>query len=348
MPDRPRRLVLLVALAVLAAGVVVGYVVWPRATTFEQALARLPADTLRVSWTHWAGLRDELDAEGVSGEAGQEFLAEATERDLVQSSLAASSEMLAEGLGLNPMATEWELLGQGRDGMVLLIGLGDLDVGALAERFAELGYQEPDEDALAGAVWIGGPNVVSDITGLATYELQHVAFLEEEGLLVASESADFLAGAVPAATGEQEGLEPSPLTDPVSTPLAAIGLLEDYACEALSMARAGEDAQALADTLVEEAGGVTAVTGYLVALGRDRAIDIVFDFEDADRAEKNQAARAALARAEDPAQFLAYPELFTLKEVTRDDTVLVLSGQTEAGLAPLTNLSTGPVLLASC
>lgn len=349
---RPRRRTgLLVGLALLVVAVVagVGYAVWPRATGLERAAGLLPPDTLRVTWTNWAGLREELGAESVDGEAGERFYDAVADRDLSTSSLASSTDLLVQGLGLNPMASDWEMLGQSRDGMVLVMQLAEgTDVEALADRFGRLGFDEPGSDELSGAVWRGGPDVISDVPGLATYELQNVAFLADERLLVASEDADHLESVVPVVRGDEDGLDASAVLEHVDTPLTAVALLEDYACEALSMSSADPEAQAQAEALVEEAGGVTAMTGYLVALGEGERLTIVLDFEDEARAEDNAVAREALAGAEDPAQFVAYPEVFTLSEVSQEGTSVVMTGTAHPEFAPLSNLTEGPVLLATC
>jgi len=345
-----RRLALLVALVVLVAGLLVGaYAVWSRGSEFQRAVGLLPPETLRVSWTHWAGLREELGVTDVSGEAGAAFRQEVADRDLAASSLGGSTELLVEGLGLNPLASRWELLGQGPSGMVMVLALDeDTDVEALAGRFGDLGFDEPDEDPLSGGVWRGGPDVITNVPGLATFELQNAAFLADEHLLVGSDDADYLDSALASVTGEEDGLAADDLTGRVPTPLAALGLLEDRACEELSLSSAADDAQALGERLVEEVGGVTPLAGYLVSLEPDEQISLVFGYEDEGRAERDLDARAALAEAEDPAQFVAYPELFTLTDAEQEGATVVLRGTTQPDLAPLSHLSEGPVLLASC
>jgi hypothetical protein len=286
----------------------------------------------------------------VSGAESEDVLLEAADRDLSVSSLASSAVLLEENLGFNPVATDWELLGQGRDGQLLVVQLAEgTDVGEVGERFAELGFDEPGDDALSGAVWRGGPDVVSNVPGLATYELQNVAFLEDERLLVASDSADFLESqGVPAVTGEEDGLDAGALTGQVAEPLAAVGHLDDYACEALSMASAAPDVQQVAEELVEEAGGVTAMTGYLVALEAGERLSVAFAFEDDARAEQNARSREALAGADDPAQFVAYPDLFSVSDVEQDGSTVLLTAEAVPDSAPLSNLTQGPVLLAAC
>jgi hypothetical protein len=140
----------------------------------------------------------------------------------------------------------------------------------------------------------------------------------------------------------------SDLAGPAGDPLAAVALADDLACDSLSMSQADSDAQTTAQQLVERAGGVSPLKGYLVALGADRSLTVVFDFENDDQAEKNARSREALAGAEDPGQLLSYDELFAVDDVEQDGHRVVLTGTTVADSAPLSNLSAGPVLLASC
>src|SRR5690606_1000666 len=104
------------------------------------------------------------------------FLATVQDRDLSVSSLAGSAEAIDEALGFDPTRAEWELLGQAREGMVMILKITE-DLDEIAESFASAGYARPADDALEGAVWSGGPDAVAGL-GLANGELQNVAFIE--------------------------------------------------------------------------------------------------------------------------------------------------------------------------
>ena len=350
-PRVTRRVALLTALLVLVVGVaaVVGYAVWPRGSEFQQAAGLLPDKTLRVTWTDWAGLRDQTDVKDPAGAGAEEFLAEVSDQDYSVSSLASAAQPLKKTLGFSPVESEWEILGQSRAGMVMILKLGeDADFDAIADKYSAAGFTRPDDDALSGGVWKGGPDVVAGLEGLESPELQHVAFLEDEGLLLSSDSAGYLGSAVPFAKGDKDGLDLSDLAEPAGDPLAAIAFGGDLACDSLSMNQADSDAQTTAEQLVERAGGVSPLTGYLVALGADRSLTVVFDFENDDQAKENARSREALAGAEDPGQLLSYDELFDLDDVQQDGHRVVLTGTTVVDSSPLSNLSSGPVLLASC
>lgn len=351
MTFRPTRRAAAVATAValvLGLVAVVGYVLWPRAGTFEKAISMLPQDTLRVTYTDWAGLRAELDAGDVDepGPDAREFLAAALDRELTVSSLASSSDLLQRELGFSPLAAEWEVLGQSREGMVVILRL-EQDLGAVADKLEAAGWSPPGEDRMAGGVWEGGSEEVAR-TGLSTYELSHVAFDEERGLLIASDAVAELEKAVPVAQGDEDGLDAGWVADAAEEPLAATVFLEDYACEALSLSSADEAAQAVAADLVDQAGGVSPVGGYLVAAGRDRSLTLAWRYGDEGRAERDAESRSRLAGAEDPGQYLSYPEVFTVDEVRTDGGLVVLDATLVESASPMSALAEGPVLLASC
>ena len=203
MPRRPAP-----ALAALVAGLVLvvvgGLVAWWLAgsgTAFEEAVALAPEGTERVSWTDWTAVRRELGADldaGSTGEDVQAFLDEAFDRDLSSSSaLVSSAPVLQDELGVSPATLEWELLAQSDAGAVEVLRLGpEVDTDELADRLERLGWQRPEED---DGVWPGGPDVLAGVGAQLTPELQHVALLADEGLLVSSDQEAYLRSWVPGA-----------------------------------------------------------------------------------------------------------------------------------------------------
>lgn len=334
----------------LVVAAIVAYVVWPRGSELERAAARLPDGTVRLAWTDWGAVRDELDAGDLSDPAAaEEFLLAAGDADLSAASATAGDGLvMAEELGFAPQTSTWELLGQSPEGMVLVFDVGeDVDLGEVAERFAGFGYPRPDSDELDGGVWEGGPDVLTNIPGLGNPALANVAFLEEEHLLVASDNAAYLEAALPSIE-DGDGLDLEDLAADVDEPLSAVGLLGDTACDALSMEDADPAAQALADAAIEDAGGVSRLSGYLVAQEDEDEMVVVLGFEDEDQAERNEEPRRVLATSEDPGQMVAYPELFSVEDSRVEGDRVVLDLATVPGSFPLSNLTSGPVLLASC
>lgn len=331
-----RRVALGTALAVLLGALAwVGYAVWLRPTEFARASSLLPASTLRVTWTDWAGLRDEL---------GSLSTQELIDRDLTTSSLLSSAAEIKQGLGFSPLDAQWELMGQGRDGLALVLKFDDVE--KVADGLEEAGYSRPDSDDLDGASWRGSTDLLNGM-GLTTFELTNVAFLADEGLMIASDRAPYLADAVKTAKGDEDGLDLDGLA-PDGDPLALTAFVDDYACEALSMTQADDDAQTVAASLISEAGGVSPLKGYLVAMEPDGVMSIVLAFEDEDQAERNLDPRRALAGAEDPGQGIAYPDSFRLTDAVASGHHVVITAKATKDGYPLTNLTTGPVLLASC
>lgn len=348
---RPSRR-LLIGFVLLAAVVaaVTAYVVWPRGSELDRAAMMLPDDTQRVAWTDWSAVRQELGTGPHDDDRFAAFLEEADRRDLgAASALARSADAMEAQLGINPLASDWEILGQGPEGMVLVLKVDeDTDLGDVSERYREAGFAEPKDEPLDGGVWEGGPDVLALLDRLGEPVLQHVAFLEEERLLVTSDDATYLERAMPTVR-DADGLDLSRLGEQVEDPMAAVGFVGDRACEELSMATADDGAQAVAERLVEEAGGVAPLTGYLVALQPDARMTVVLGFEDEGRADRNAEARHELATAEDPGQGVAYPEMFQVAESEADGDVVVLRlDEVAVESFPLTNLTQGPVLLAAC
>lgn len=337
-----RGLVVRVAALVLLAALLLAYAVWPRPSTIERAVGLLPEEAQRVLWTDWAALRQELSCRNLAACAD-----EAADRDLsTPSSLLASAEALQRQFDWGPMTVDWETLGQSTRGQLLVVGsLGEQRLETIAKAYEERGFTAPSKRRLDGGVWTGGADLLARI-GISETLFSHVAFLVDEGVLLSSDDPDYLADAVAGApTGEGPDL---PSIDSVDDAIAAVGLAGDRACEELGFATADSGAQAEAEQLVEAAGGVSPLDGYLVALGPDDAWTAVLDFEDERRAERDLLPRQRLATGTDPGQAGTYPELFTLGSAGTDGSSVVLHGEARASAYALTLTTQGPVLLASC
>ncbi len=191
------------ALAALVAGVVVVLVVavvlwWPGGdeSRLERAVHLAPADTERLSWTDWSAVRREVGADlgdSPDGAAVAAFLDGAFASDLTSTSaLVGSSGTLQDAFGFSPGTLDWELFAQSPDGAVDILGMGDEDgVDALADRLRDLGFEEPDDD---DGVWGGGQDLLPRIGPDLTPELQYVALLADEGVVLTSDQAPYLGG----------------------------------------------------------------------------------------------------------------------------------------------------------
>lgn len=345
-----RLLVALVAASVVAVAAVVVLRLLGPGTELARALAMAPAATTRASWTDWAAVRRELDADvgpASSAEEVDDFLAEAFEDDLSSmSALVTSGAVMQETLGFSPASISWELLAQSSDGAVEIIALGEeVDTDAVTARLREGGWREPDED---DGVWVGGPDVLTGTGAGLTPELQHVALLGDD-LLLASDQVPYLERALESARGDADGAHLlAELTETLDRPLAAAAYTGSYACEHLAMAQADGDAQAEAEQLVEGAGGVHPLSGFTMGVLPGGDVRAVLQVEDADDAPGDAEARAELASGPAPGQGGDFSARFTVESAASQGRAVVLDLRPVDGSYVLSDLTSGPVLFATC
>lgn len=350
-----RRGVVVVASAVgvvaLVAALLAGVRWWQERdrTPIEQATAYAPADAERLTWTDWAGIRERLDADVDAASSGgevEDFLDDAFERDLSSgSALVGSAPVLQRHFGFSPATLEWELFSQSSAGAVVVLRVPDADLDDVAADLAELGYAEPaDEDG----VWEGGPDLLPEIGAGLTPELQYVALVADEQLVLTSDRADYLEEVI---AGLGEGSLPEPVTDAVEasgSPLSAVVYDGDHACSALAMSRADREDQEAAERLVAEAGGVDPVAAYAMSAQPDGEVRVALAFAGSEQARANADARAALASGPAPGQGGAFTDRFAVESATADGDVVTLELTPVEGAYVLSDLSSGPVLFATC
>lgn len=339
---RRRRAVLLGAV-VLAVVAVVALVVAPRlaeddGTRLQQAVAIAPNDAQRLSWTDWAGVRDELGTENLDQLLDEGFSADLTST----SALVSSAEVLQQRYGFSPQSLDWELFAQGTDAAVVLMGLAEGSADGVADRLTDLGYTEPDEDG----VWLGSNNLLAGIGGV-TPELTYLALDEEQDLLLGSDTE---AGVRMALEQQEDDREPfvAEVTEALGSPLSAAVYTGDQACNALAMAAADDTDRTTADGLIADAGGVDPLTGFAIGERRGGAVRVTMSFETEAQARDNADSRAALASGPAPGQGGDFGDRFALGDVTAEGTVLTMELEPEEGTYVLSDLSSGPVLFATC
>ncbi len=348
----PRRPALVLAAVVLL--VVGGLVVWrlgSSATAFEEAVATAPEGTERATWTDWSAVRRELGVDldaGASSQEVQALLDDAFTQDLASASaLNTSAVVLHEELGVSPATLRWELFAQSADGAVEVLAVTeDVDLDDVRDRLQALGWKPPDS---GGGVWVGGADVLAGVGPGLTPELQHVAVLDEEGLLLTSDTAGYLERAVEAARGEAErvaGLDD--VTVALGDPVTAVVYTGPHACEKLAMAQADADAQAQADQLVDAAGGVHPLTAFAMGSFPGGDVRVALEVEDADDAGAEADARGKLASGPAPGQGGDFSERFEVVRAAADGRVVTLDLEPRDGEYVLSDLSSGPVLFATC
>jgi len=348
-----RRLLMGAVVLAVGAAVALGVLWWRDSSRSEldRAVDLLPADTQRVSWTDWAGVRAEL---GVSldqdsdGDRIRAFMDQAFERDLSSAStLSESAVALHQKYGFSPATADWELYGQSPEGAVMALRMPDgADFGGIEGRLEGLGYVRPSEPT---AVWNGGVDLLPSIDPSLTPELQYVALLEDQHLVLSSDTSAYLARAVEVASGDADGLTGlGHLTGQVEEPLAAVAFVDDRACVDLAMSQADDEDQALAQHLIEDAGGVNPFHGLLVAALPDRWLEVVMGFENDGQAADNAESRATLASGVAPGKGGDFTERFTVTSAASDGDRVVLHLRAEPGQYVLSELTSGPVLFETC
>ncbi|HYH33536.1 MAG TPA: hypothetical protein VD814_00145 [Nocardioides sp.] len=349
-----RNRMLVAGAAVLAVTLVAAGLLWWRSaqtTELERAVGLAPAESARLTWTHWSEVRRTLGADDLSASSSVAaltgFLTDAYDADLSpMSSLLASAETMHREYGFSPATLEWELLSQSSEGAVVLMKLPeDTDFGTVGDRLASLGYERPGDET---GVWRGGIDLLPSI-GTLTPELQYLALDEEQGLVVASDRSGFLESALRTVRGDEEGAtRTQDVVEAVGSPLAAAIYGGDHACAALAMGNAGPADQDQARELVTAAGEVSPLTGFAMAVGRDRDVRVAMSFESDDQARTNADSRAALASGPAPGQGGDFGDRFRLGEVTATGPVVTMELHPVRGSSVLSDLSSGPLLFATC
>jgi len=333
-----------VALVLVAVGAFVGVRSWQdtHTTDLQQAVAFAPADAQRLSWTDWAGVRAEVGTDDLQGLLDAGFDADLTSA----SALVSSAPLLQARFGFSPANAEWELFSQSESGAVVIVRTpDDADFDEIADTLEETGFTRPDE---AGGVWTGGADLLPDVGSDLTPELQYVALDADDHLVLTSDVSGYLAETV---EGLGEGDLPAPMGDVLAAsgePLTASVYDGAYTCSALAMSQADAGDQELADRLIAEAGEVNPVADFAMSVQPDRGVRVVLAFGNADQARTNADSRAVLAEGPAPGQGGTFSDRFTVDSVTADGDLVTLELEPKDGSFVLSDLTSGPVLFATC
>lgn len=357
-PDRRRRLTnwagIGLVTVLLAVAAVAGYRAYQDAnrTELERALAWTPTSSERFAWTDWAAVRDELDTKVDADSTGLEvtdFLNEGYDADLTSTTaMAESVEVLQDQFGISPATVSWELLSQSPEGSVLSLGVPhEFSFDDFEDSLDSLGYDEPDQDT---GVWVGGDELVAQIAqgGSISPQYSHWAVDRDRHLVLASDDQAFLATAVKAVENEAGGTSVAEVATAAGDAVSAVLLDADQACRSLAMSQADEVDQQTAADLLTDAGKVNPLTAFALATQPDGDVLAAMSFETEGQAKTNADTRAELASGPAPGQGGDFSERFSLGEVKADGTVVTLDLEPVEGASVLSDLSSGPLLFATC
>jgi len=352
-----RFLVIGLALVLLAGAGVAGAVVWKRQhrTHLEQALHVVPADSLRIGFTDWAVVRRQVHARlGADPGSGriQDFVNKAYDKDYTAaSSIDSAAVAMDQKFGVGPANVQWEAYAQSRQGATMVLKVADeTDFDALAGNLRSDGYTRPKA---ADGVWNGGVDLVAQLDPTLTPEVQYVVLLEDQGLVVTSDSASYAATAAKVAQGDGSSAASvdgvGDMAAQLDGPANAMLWTRDFACDDLAMSQADQADQDSADRLVQQAGGVTPLNGFAMGMLPDRTLRVVAHFEDSERAQKNLRPRAELAVGDAPGRGVAFSDAFRLtrSRAGGSEVVLDLVPKERTGYV-LSALYDGPLLFATC
>jgi hypothetical protein len=226
----------------------------------------------------------------------------------------------------------------------------DFDLDRVTEHLEDLGFVRPSTST---GVWKGGVDLVASIDPSITPELQYVAVLADQHLVVTSDEESYAREAAATALGDRDSLadvaSARELVDKLAEPAAAMVWTRDFACADLAMSKADQDSQDQGAALVAQAGGVTPLNGLAMALDTDRTLTVAELFEDSGQAKDNLRPRARLAVGEAPGRGSSFSDDLRLARSATDGSAVMLefAPRERTGFV-LSALDNGPVLFATC
>ena len=114
------------------------------------------------------------------------------------------------------------------------------------------------------------------------------------------------------------------------------------------MSQADAEEQATADRLISEAGGVDPLTAYAMSVQPDHGVRVAMAVSGPDQARANADSRAVLAAGPAPGQGGDFSDRFTVESATAEGDVVTLDLAPAEDAYVLSDLSSGPVLFATC
>ncbi|MFL6062316.1 MAG: hypothetical protein ACJ72E_13875 [Marmoricola sp.] len=355
---RGRRVVaVVIAVVVLLGVVVVAHRIWveKHRTDLSRALNVVPSATKRLAFTDWRSVRSAVGAHlGMDPDPGAvaTMVGKAYDADLSSaSSIGDAAAALQRYFGFSPGNADWEAYGQSDQGAVMVLRMPDgFDFGVVTDHLDRLGFTKPGSRT---GVWKGGVDLVAAIDPTITPELQYVAVLADQHLIVTSDQSSYAASTVKVVQGKAKSLgdlkSARQVVAPLHEPAAAMMWTRDFACNDLAMSSAGQDDQDQAAALLEKAGKVTPLDGLVMSMAGDRSLSISELFENSSEAKENLRARARLIVGDAPGRGGAFSDDMTLRSSRTDGPTVQLRLTPTARTGYLLSAyDSGPVLFATC
>lgn len=352
-----RRWAIILAALVVGGAALVGIRVWGGSggTDLQNALRLAPGDAARYVWTDWAGVRRRLGAHLDAGSTGAQvdaFLSKGYDADLTSNSaLTDSAGLLQASYGWSPATLDWELLSESTTGEVVIGHLPDsLSVDDLQSHLKKLGFLAP---AQGKDVWDGsGVDWSKAATGgtgdVEVPVIDYVAFDPDRHLVISGDNGGYVQHALDTLGDSSLPAGISQVAGAVGEPLSAAIYSGDYACSKLAMSQADPQDQQAAAELIQQAGEVNPMDGFAMATQPGGDVRVAMAFESHEQAVTNADTRSRLAAGPAPGQGGSFSDRFRLGQVAADGNVVTMQLHPVAGAMVMSDLSTGPLLFATC
>ena len=264
------------------------------------------------------------------------------------SALGTSAGTMQTELGFSPATLDWELFAQSADGAVEVLGLGDdTSFDDLADRLADAGWTAPDDD---DGVWVGGPDVVAGVGSTSPPSSSTSSCCADRGVVLASDQAPYLEQVREVVDGDADAADGAgrprrrrsasrwpPRCTTAPTPASGS-----------RWPRPTTTPRPRPTSWWRPPAGCTRSPGSRWARWPDGDLRAVLQVEDADDAPGDADARAQLAAGPAPGQGGDFTDRFSVEAAGSDGRVITLDLRPREGAYVLSDLTSGPVLFATC
>lgn len=317
-----------------------------------QALEALPADARVAGFTDWARIREALGFDGpvTSAIDRASLVSNAYERDVsARSILEDYAEVMDGRFGWSIADLRWEVYGQASDGAVMVAGMNDgLAANTVTSGLRDMDYEEAD------GVWsIAADDMPAKLPGLpATFA--NVTVLDDQGLIVMSDEADYVETVVSVSRGHDPSLAGVTAARETAAPLvgAASALLATGkdACDSTGFADQPTEVVEQARNIVRPLGELATVSYGGRAMfddAGDQVLRFSMTFDSAAIATRQSRLRAALTTGPFIGRSGQTEDLLTLTSTHTDGPNATMDFGVDTTKGSFMN-GRGPVLFAAC